>query len=78
MSKGSGRRPASVSDAELAARWEKAFGKSEHPTLEEGEIYVTDCGPIEFPDPVGLAESAKFWRELSEAKVVIKSDTPDS
>ena len=46
MSKGSGRRPASVSDAELAARWEKAFGKKEPKFTREEFIafYGKDSG----------------------------------
>lgn len=29
MSKGSGRRPAQISEAEMQARWDAAFGKKE-------------------------------------------------
>jgi len=67
MSKGSGRRPASVSDAELAARWAETFKPKYDgpPTLGE-EM-----------ERLGLGEVTVHFPPFYPA-FVIKSDTPDS
>ena len=63
MSKGSGRRPASVSDAELAARWAVAFGRS------TGKVHA---------QMASLGIDLQSEMDAAEAEIVIKSDTPDS
>jgi len=75
MSKGSGRRPASVSDAELAARWEKAFGKKTEMTTSEFIEQVLGVKPEPYQKGIIDAVQGGF-NQVRES--VIKSSIADS